>query len=1146
MTWSHAGLAALVLALAGQPAHAQGADNPHGPSIGACSGCHRADGWKPAVIASTFRHAEGRFPLDGAHQRTECVSCHKSLVFSTVTSSCASCHTDVHKSEFGTTCDRCHTTRSFVDVARMARAHELTRFPLRGAHVGVSCEGCHTGSVPGQGQYRGRPTTCVGCHAGTFRSATSPDHQGAGFSQDCASCHDVSTWHSAKYDHNLTQFALAGAHRAVNCAGCHADRVFKGKPMACMSCHAPDYNKTAAPPHAASAFPTLCTTCHGVQAWKGATFDHSTTQFPLTGAHGLALCSGCHADNVFKGKSSVCQSCHQKDFAASQRPPHSQLGFTSACADCHTTAAWKGAPYDHSVTRFPLTGAHRTATCNDCHANGVFRGRVSTCVSCHQGVFDKSVNPPHVASGFPVTCQLCHSTTAWKGGSFSHDVTLFPLTGAHRAASCAGCHGDNIFKGKTTSCQSCHQKNFDASARPPHSALGFSSACASCHTTTAWMGGTFDHTLTQFPLTGAHKAATCASCHGDAVYRGKTKECSGCHQSNFTATKNPPHSAAGFPATCASCHSTTAWTPSSFDHNATKFPLAGAHKAALCISCHSDGVYKGKNTACVSCHQASFTNSKMPPHSQLGFSSVCSTCHGVTTWSGGTFDHNATQFPLTGGHKAAVCASCHSDGVFKGKSTVCASCHQGNYNATKNPPHTAAGFGTSCASCHTTSGWSPATFDHNATQFPLVGAHRTAACGRCHSDGVYKGKPTACVSCHQANYTNTKNPPHAQIGYSTVCSTCHTANAWTPSTFDHNATQFPLSGAHRAVLCSGCHADGVYKGKPTACVACHQAKYSATKSPPHAQVGYSTACASCHSTNAWTPSTFDHGLTQFPLTGAHKAALCASCHADGVYKGKPTACVSCHQKDYTASKLPPHSQLGYPTACASCHGTASWKGASFDHGTTAFPLTGAHRAAVCTDCHGDGVYRGKTKDCVGCHEAKYSATKNPPHAAAGFGTTCATCHTTTAWTPATFSHSTTRFPLTGAHARTPCSSCHGDGVYRGKTMVCVGCHQAKYDATTNPNHKAASFPTDCASCHTTTTWSGATFNHDGSFFPIYSGKHKGRWSVCADCHTVPTNFKSFVCTTCHLKNKMDSAHQGRSGYKYDSPTCYSCHPRGTT
>jgi hypothetical protein len=192
------------------------------------------------------------------------------------------------------------------------------------------------------------------------------------------------------------------------------------------------------------------------------------------------------------------------------------------------------------------------------------------------------------------------------------------------------------------------------------------------------------------------------------------------------------------------------------------------------------------------------------------------------------------------------------------------------------------------------------------------------------------------------------------------------------------------------------------------------------------------------------------------------------------------------------------------------------------------------------------VFRGKPTDCYACHRPAYDATRQPPHSSSGIGTSCANCHTTTTWPGGTYDHSVTTFPLTGAHRTTPCQGCHADGVYRGKPSACLSCHQSDYDATTNPNHRAASFPTTCASCHTTTVWTGATFNHDGQYFPIYSGKHRGKWTSCAQCHTTPNNFQNFTCLTCHEHNKtkMDDEHRGRAGYRYESAACYSCHPRG--
>ena len=76
-------LLGLVLGLLPVALHAQRTDNPHGLSVqGTCSACHKAEGWKPAVIAPGFEHAPKTFPLEGAHTKATCKSCHVSLDFS--------------------------------------------------------------------------------------------------------------------------------------------------------------------------------------------------------------------------------------------------------------------------------------------------------------------------------------------------------------------------------------------------------------------------------------------------------------------------------------------------------------------------------------------------------------------------------------------------------------------------------------------------------------------------------------------------------------------------------------------------------------------------------------------------------------------------------------------------------------------------------------------------------------------------------------------------------------------------------------------------------------------------------------------------------------------------------------------------------
>ena len=60
-----------------------------------------------------------------------------------------------------------------------------------------------------------------------------------------------------------------------------------------------------------------------------------------------------------------------------------------------------------------------------------------------------------------------------------------------------------------------------------------------------------------------------------------------------------------------------------------------------------------------------------------------------------------------------------------------------------------------------------------------------------------------------------------------------------------------------------------------------------------------------------------------------------------------------------------------------------------------------------------------------CHQADFTGTTNPNHVTAGWPTTCTTCHTTTAWLPATLPASYhTFFPLNHGNANGVCATCH--------------------------------------------------------------------------------------------------------------------------
>jgi bacterioferritin-associated ferredoxin len=471
-----------------------------------------------------------------------------------------------------------------------------------------------------------------------------------------------------------------------------------------------------------------------------------------------------------------------------------------------------------------------------------------------------------------------------------------------------------------------------------------------------------------------------------------------------------------------------------------------------------------------------------------------------------------------------------------------------DFNGTTEPVHSKAGFGSDCQTCHTEAAWKPSSFNHNtATNFALNGGHKAVSCNQCHSQG-FAGTSTTCVACHLGDYNATTNPAHAAAQFPTDCKMCHNEADWKEATFDHNTTtQFPLKGGHLGLTCNQCHTQG-FAGTSTACVSCHLKDFNGTTEPVHSKAGFGSDCQTCHTEAAWKPSSFNHNTaTSFALNGGHKAVSCNQCHSQG-FAGTSTNCVACHLGDYNATTNPAHAAAQFPTDCKMCHNEADWKEATFDHNTTTqFPLKGGHLGLTCNQCHTQG-FAGTSTACVSCHLKDFNGTTEPVHSKAGFGSDCQTCHTEAAWKPSSFNHNTaTSFALTGVHRTVSCNQCHTIG-FKGTSTTCVACHLSDYNATTNPAHATAKFPTNCETCHSTTTWSSSTFNHDSQHFPIYSGNHRGEWTTCTQCHTNPSNFGVFSCINCHEHNKSstDSDHRGVSGYVYNSANCLSCHPRGNS
>jgi hypothetical protein len=539
----------------------------------------------------------------------------------------------------------------------------------------------------------------------------------------------------------------------------------------------------------------------------------------------------------------------------------------------------------------------------------------------------------------------------------------------------------------------------------------------------------------------------CKQCHVMFDRAAQDKVCMDCHKeiAQDVRAKTGFHGLMKRQA-CRTCHtdhkgrnaSIASFDKKLFDHSQTDFALRGKHQKIECVACHEVGKkFRQAATQCNACHKKDDVHK-----GSLG--AACADCHTESSWKDAKFDHNKTEFPLTGKHVETKCTDCHKDKFYQDTPHACVACHKKDDERKGHKGQ----FGEKCESCHGTKSWRATQFNHDTdTRYALRGKHQAAKCTSCHAGPLYKTKVSQqCVDCH-------KNDDKHKGTLGTECAACHTEKNWKESPkFDHDKTIFPLFGKHLKQECKACHKTAVYKEAPKECVACHK------KDDKH-EGNVGVKCDSCHSERDWKEVTrFDHNRTRFALRNAHaqRKVQCKDCHSDiRHYRDTSMECVSCHKKDDRHE-----GQQGW--ACEQCHSDQSWKVASFNHSRTKFPLLGKHGVAACKDCHVTARFKDAKSDCYSCHK------KEDKHRLK-FGTACETCHNPRTWGSWDFNHDKrTRYKLDGAHRKVKCEACHREPASTGKPIFdigknCISCHR-KDDV------HDGSFGAVCEKCHTTTNW----------------------------------------------------------------------------
>ncbi len=302
------------------------------------------------------------------------------------------------------------------------------------------------------------------------------------FPTSCDLCHTGNDWHTLRedfvYDHQVeTGVDLEGAHAAAECLRCHNDRgpVADFAARGCAGCHEDVHEGMQG---------QGCDTCHDQQSWTvvEAIASHARTRFPLVGAHAATSCRRCHEGieaGVLQPLDVECISCHRADLARATDPNHASNGWVMDCARCHIATAWSGAAFNHAT--FPLTGAHASTDCSECHMGGVFSGTPRDCAACHLADYQGATDPNHITAGFPLDCAACHSTSSWFGATFNHRFQI--VGGDHGGMDCIDCHTmpNNFLMASCTHCHEHRQSESDDQHSDVSGYVWNSMNCIQCH-----------------------------------------------------------------------------------------------------------------------------------------------------------------------------------------------------------------------------------------------------------------------------------------------------------------------------------------------------------------------------------------------------------------------------------------------------------------------------------------------------------------------------------------------------------------------------------------------------------------------------------------------------------------------------------------
>jgi predicted CxxxxCH...CXXCH cytochrome family protein len=1019
-------------------------------------------------------------------------------------------------------CNTCHDNTG----ASLSGAHQ--RHILDADGPGLSCDACHPAGA-NTGAHSGhidgtldKPTdaVCAACHGATVGVTTGVDREPQWLiftSVDCQTCH-------------------AGVQSVINGRTAPLKDVFgtsghgkTGVTKACLDCHdgagsghfdaTPGDNRllTLGGGYSAATPEGFCAACH-----TGTTetdhYGNGGSGGSLDGNH----CNSCHDPHGAGLDAMILSNIGGRDvvgFASKgtredyyvltpNNAGNNQYGICQVCHEPTDVSAPGGdIKYFNTTTSTP---GHYAGVCTDCHKHDSTTAFTpSGCNGCHGDSGTGQYWPFGSGGSIPTANDDMgrhdeHVLLIGQSlGYGSYSPTMY--SDAQQKAICAYCHatpgadGDHGNVLSLPADTAFHPLwNVGAAAAGTYDTAGdVQGTCSNiaCHNSKATGSSTNAGNLTTFGWKDAG-TATCILCHTNVTDGAVANSTGGTHVAHTGA-----QGTYGVTIDCATCHdSATVWNatkPADGHLNGTlnvNAPLSYIAGSCGTNDCHNDGTLTGapavttyawgnaEASACNICHDATPATGKHGKHvgSSTYVANSCNDCHDTNT----------------GNALAAAAEPTHLNTVVNTANKVSA------YNG--SPAFTCT---NACHTADTTDDWS---------------ATGSLACTDCHGSGIVttpaldRGWPPTTVrtAAHTAHTDNS--------GYvSANCVDCHNNNVGAHSTLDNSVTS-PTLGAKVSA----------YNSVAGTCTnTCHAGGADFHDSTP------APVCTDCHTSGM---------IGTIPASGLHATTVAL---AHDVSFGAGGTCDSCHAATPTTTHIQGGAaqtslqttynfngtnvvSYGSAAGCAAnCHSDAvanlgvgkwyrKWIGV-----TDAKPLaTDSPGAAVCDNCHGDGIDKanGTSVDNL------WNAGLDPVHGDAD---------------------GNNGIEMIGQHAK--CETCHGygnDALYdrnwntgspgHGDGSISMNGPDAAHGPVAGAQYDEDAF--GClAACHSgSLTNSGdANFNHAlaDSTWPVNYGNYGS--GDCDTCHAaaVPPRDHGDVAS----ENSGLHATHVASGYVTD---CTACHP----